>query len=546
MRVVVKNLPPEATESAVRAHFSQESCPTDVRVLTTERGQSRGVAFIGYKTEGEGRRSILYYNRSYYNRYKLVVEELREREMEEPRRKKVRGGEGSVTDIGEMKAIVKLLAQKRTTWENEVEEEEEEEKGGEKEGAVKKKVPVGALIKEYKAQREEEQKQKVLETGEVFVRGIPYTATEEEVEAEFSKHGPVSEVYIKRKERVDSWGEGQSVNCGYALVVYTFPKDAYSLLGQSLVFQGRNVSLHPSTGRVQEETSTKNRTNLSHGKYNALFFNFSAVLGIAAKEKKVTKSLILKDKGTGLGGKIALLESELVEKTKAFLQKEGICEGCSCAKVPCVCMFTSKKSILLKNLPYNTKESEIKEFFTKYARLVFAPSKTLGILEYSNRSDALQELKKNNFSKIRDHPVYAEYLKVTKERYQKEIGALQADAPQPLQARAAGLDSLGSLGSLDSAAVSSPEGVRAEEGASQHKLILRNIPFQAGRSELSEMIEGIIGKEYKLRMPKKPDGTHRGFCFVEVDKKDLACTLLDRLKHIHLYGRRVVAEHAKL
>lgn len=527
MRVVVKNLPPTVTEEAIRKHFSQVAAPTDVRLLTDLARRSRRVAFIGYKTAADGLESIRYYHKSYFNQHKLVVEELRPGAGESPPQRRAKSSAEAPVGVAEMKEIVKLLSQKRTTWENAVEAEE-----APAEPAAKKSV--AEVIRAYQEQRDQEHKKKVQETGEIFVRGIPYAATEEEIEAEFAKYGPVAEVYLKHKERADAWGEGQSLNYGYALVTYTFPQDAYRVLGKTIVFQGRNVTLHPSTGRAHEEPSSKNRTNVSHGKYNALFFNFSAILGIAAKEKKVSKALLLTDRGTGLGGKMALLESELIEKTKIFIRNEKISEECTCAKLPCRCMFTSKKTILVKNLPYNTQEAEIKQFFKKYVRLVFAPSKTLAILEYANRSDALQELKKNNFSKIRDHPIYAEYLKVTKERYYAELGSSQADS---FLAQLAPPEPAPSLPSPTDLAAAAP---------ARSKLILKNVPFQAGRSELSEMLDGIIGQGYRLRMPKKFDGSHRGFCFVELDQQELAATLVARLKHIHLYGRRVIAEYANL
>ncbi|KAI5160765.1 multiple RNA-binding domain-containing protein 1 [Nematocida ausubeli] len=526
MRIIVKNLSLTATKQNIKEHFSAKGVPTDVRLLNTIQGESRGVAFIGYKTEEEAAASIRHYNKSYYNGKRLIVaksvskEALEKRDQEE-RPAKHRKTLSDGLEVEEMKEILKLLqAKKENSWSTTA--DEEDPASGKKE---EKKETLETMVDRYRQNALTKNKEKVLETGEIFVNGIPYTATEEEVEKAFQEYGMISEVFMKYKEREDTWGEGQTLNTGFAIVTFTFPKDAYKLVGETIMFQGKNIKILPSRGKPVEEVTDKNKSNASHGRYNPVFFNFSAILGVASKEKKVSKQDILKDRGIGLGGRIALLESELIERTRLFLKDEGISEECVCSKKPCVCMFVSKKSILIKNIPYGIKEGEIREYFKKYIRAVFSPSKTLLILEYTTKSDAATELKANNFTRVRDQPIYIEYLKVTKERYAREM---------------AGLPPVSSLKSADS------ELKREADNPHMLKIILKNVPFQAGRSELSELITGLIGKEYTLRMPVKSDGTHRGFCFVEMQSSEAANILLKKLRHVHLYGRHIVAEKAQL
>ena len=45
-------------------------------------------------------------------------------------------------------------------------------------------------------------------------------------------------------------------------------------------------------------------------------------------------------------------------------------------------------------------------------------------------------------------------------------------------------------------------------------MIIRNVPFEGTRRDLMELIGG-FGTVKSLRMPKKFDGSHRGFAFVE-------------------------------
>lgn len=47
------------------------------------------------------------------------------------------------------------------------------------------------------------------------------------------------------------------------------------------------------------------------------------------------------------------------------------------------------------------------------------------------------------------------------------------------------------------------------------------------------------------RLPKKFDGNHRGFAFLEFTTKQEAANALEGVGGTHLYGRRVVVEYAQ-
>ena len=48
-----------------------------------------------------------------------------------------------------------------------------------------------------------------------------------------------------------------------------------------------------------------------------------------------------------------------------------------------------------------------------------------------------------------------------------------------------------------------------------------------------------------MRIPKKFDGSHRGFCFVEFFTKEDAKNAFTNLQSSHLYGRKLVIQWAK-
>mmetsp|Transcript_1883 Transcript_1883/g.2049 ORF Transcript_1883/g.2049 Transcript_1883/m.2049 type:complete len:622 (+) Transcript_1883:3-1868(+) len=75
------------------------------------------------------------------------------------------------------------------------------------------------------------------------------------------------------------------------------------------------------------------------------------------------------------------------------------------------------------------------------------------------------------------------------------------------------------------------------------KIMVRNVPFQATRTELLKLF-GTFGQLKKVRLPKKFDGSHRGFAFVDFLTGKEALTAMNALSRTHLYGRRLVLEWA--
>ena len=98
---------------------------------------------------------------------------------------------------------------------------------------------------------------------------------------------------------------------------------------------------------------------------------------------------------------------------------------------------------------------------------------------------------------------------------------------------------------------SKPQGGReragqAAVGRPSTKLLVRNIPFQATREEVTQIFK-TFGELAAVRLPRKMAGTgdHRGFAFVEFNSVTDAKAAMGSLVHsTHLYGRRLVVEWA--
>lgn len=89
----------------------------------------------------------------------------------------------------------------------------------------------------------------------------------------------------------------------------------------------------------------------------------------------------------------------------------------------------------------------------------------------------------------------------------------------------------------------------ADSGASEStgrktKIIARNVAFEATSNEIRELF-GAFGQLKRVRMPKKFDGKHRGFAFVEFLTEQEAQSAFAALSSSHLYGRHLVLEWAE-
>ncbi len=83
-----------------------------------------------------------------------------------------------------------------------------------------------------------------------------------------------------------------------------------------------------------------------------------------------------------------------------------------------------------------------------------------------------------------------------------------------------------------------------KEAEESNKLVVRNVPFEASKKELQQLL-GAYGALKSLRLPLKFDRSHRGYAFAEFQSKSEARKALEALESAHLYGRHLVVEYAR-
>lgn len=82
-RIIVKNLPHNITPTRLKSHFSSSQSGqshfsaqvTDAKLVTdTKTGKSRGFAFVGYKTCEDAQNAVEWFNGTFVDMRKIVVE----------------------------------------------------------------------------------------------------------------------------------------------------------------------------------------------------------------------------------------------------------------------------------------------------------------------------------------------------------------------------------------------------------------------------------------------------------------------------------------
>jgi multiple RNA-binding domain-containing protein 1 len=81
------------------------------------------------------------------------------------------------------------------------------------------------------------------------------------------------------------------------------------------------------------------------------------------------------------------------------------------------------------------------------------------------------------------------------------------------------------------------------KGKSATKLVLRNVAFEATKRDIQKLFNP-FGTLKSVRVPKKFDGSHRGFAFIEYTTQREATDAMEALGSAHLYGRKCVIERA--
>ncbi|OLY85792.1 Multiple RNA-binding domain-containing protein 1 [Smittium mucronatum] len=73
-RIIVKNLPKRYSEERMKEHFSEKGSVTDVKIMKNLKGDTRRFGFVGYKSEKEAKAAVRFFNGTFIDTSKIIVE----------------------------------------------------------------------------------------------------------------------------------------------------------------------------------------------------------------------------------------------------------------------------------------------------------------------------------------------------------------------------------------------------------------------------------------------------------------------------------------
>ena len=191
-------------------------------------------------------------------------------------------------------------------------------------------------------------------------------------------------------------------------------------------------------------------------------------------------------------------------------------------------------TIYVKNLNFATTEERLGQFFAQHGannvRAVRIPKKVAPVKKQRNSRDNNQ-----HDDEVKELSMGFGFVEFgSQESARTVLKRLQGSL---LDGHALELKP-SNTGKLASTAAATQQSEKAPS-----KLMVRNVPFQATRKELLQLF-GSFGQLKKVRLPKKFDGSHRGFAFVEYLTGKEAAAAMKALSRTHLYGRHLVLEWA--
>ncbi|KAJ7590213.1 RNA-binding domain-containing protein [Mycena floridula] len=555
-RLLIKNLPAYVTPVRLREHFEQRGGTiTDSKVAFSQNGASRRFGFVGYKTEDQAREALEWFDKTYIDSARISVEVVQgakdapaprpnkrprlgpsPHDDSEPKKKEqpeTKPPKKSKKDAQMDEFMEVMQTKKGPSWAN------EQQPAGPEQPVMDVNKPEGDnngegmsdldwmkrhMTKGYEQSDDEDHDQEepepepepiekpadkdptsttILQTARLFVRNLAFSCTQAELEELFSPFGTISQVHIPLDKNTKE-------SKGVAYVTFAQASDALSAY-ESLdrkSFQGRLLHIlaavdrkeqypvEESEGRrrtVKDEKMAKRKSAASKEfNWSMLYMNSDAVASSIADRMGVSKAAILNPESSDNAAvKLALAETHIIQETKTFFETNGVVLD----------SFSSRQRsdtvILVKNIPYGTSESQIREMFEPHGtvtRVLVPPAGTIAVVEFEQADEASKGFKAVAYRRLGNSIVYLE----------KGPLGMFTDAPPPTKQES----------NQSSAVVRIPEqnGVGTEDEASLAAgttLFVKNLAFSTTSERLVQIFGNLPSFSFaRVQMkpdPKRPD-----------------------------------------
>ncbi|CEG66678.1 hypothetical protein RMATCC62417_03215 [Rhizopus microsporus] len=401
--------------------------------MKTKQGTSRRFGFIGYKTEAAAEAAINYFNNTFINTSRIVVEKAiayrseelprpwskytpgssaHEKKEEDRKQKKSKKNDFEVEETDAFRAKQKknekteeLINQlnadksdpklkeylevmmprsKGKTWGNddvapstEAEKQKDEEDTDSSAQVVENDVKDDPMDTDKESEKPKDPKDSIAETGRLFVRNLTYACTEDDLKQMFEKYGTLSEVHMPIAKDTKK-------SKGYAYISYMLPEHAvkaYEALDMK-TFQGRLLHIIPGEEKPptkEEEIVGVNGTKLSSVKKEkekkrrnlaGNDFNWNSLYMSADAIAESIADRLGISKSDVLNADANNMAVRLaLAETQIVNETKEFFEKHGIVLDSFGKKERSETIILVKNIPYGTTEDEMRELFGKYGEL---------------------------------------------------------------------------------------------------------------------------------------------------------------------------------
>ncbi|ESK91484.1 pre-rrna processing protein [Moniliophthora roreri MCA 2997] len=361
-------------------------------------------------------------------------------------------------------------------------------------------------------------KETILQTGRLFVRNLTFSCSEEDLREMFSPHGQISQVHIPLDPVTRQ-------SKGLAYVTFADPVDAaaaYEALDKRS-FQGRllhilgavdrkgNASVEdPKKRTVKEEKAAKRKAMAGKDfNWSMLYMNSDAVASSIADRMNIPKTSILNpdadstDASTNPAVRLALAETHIINETKAYLESNGVVLSAFSTRA------RSDTTILVKNIPYGTTETQIRELFEPHGsltRVLVPPAGTIAVVDFDRPDEASKAFRAVAYRRLGNSVVYLE---------KAPLGIFSDVDPQTSVPGTSYAHAI----KIPEQEAGSTEDVEEPSLSAGTTLFVKNLAFSTTTERLTQMFRNLPSFAFaRVQMkpdPKKPDGKlSMGYGFV--------------------------------
>ncbi|KAG8901696.1 Multiple RNA-binding domain-containing protein 1 [Tulasnella sp. 403] len=405
----------------------------------------------------------------------------------------------------------------------------------------------------------------------LFLRNLTFTCTEEDLAAQFADYGTIEQVHVVGPPKIhipldQTTKKSKGKSC-LAYITYATNEEAlaaYEALDGS-DFQGRLLHIIPATDKVEarptpfknkpfKEGASEKRKEGAGKEFNwaTLYMNVcpsyigamsitdehiksDAVASSIADRLNISKSDILNsDTDTANPAvKLALAETQIIQETKQYLTENGV----NLDAFGSTRTARSSTVILVKNIPYGTAVSDLRQLFAPHgeiSRLLMAPAGTMAVVEFGHANDARSAFRGVSYRRMKNSIIYLEWAP----------SEIFAPGPEPAEAQTTTRAAEPGTSGVATDNVNAPTSSQDTASESGSVLYVKNLNFSTTKKDLRDLF-GAHGTVKSVRMPRKFDTKARGFAFVDFASRREAENVMASLKHTHLLGRHLVLEWAK-